>query len=361
MRSARISLFHGSNQPFEIYECGLGPSDAGEVLVRVNLATICGSDLHTFAGRRTSPIPCILGHEAVGQVAESTNTTDFNGSPLKEGDRITWSIISSCGTCLNCAYYQLPQKCETLLKYGHAQRALPRDLNGGFAQYIRLQPGTAIFRLPDSMADSESVSLNCALSTVIAGLNGIDIGDSVVIQGCGMLGIYATSFLRYYGCEVVIVVDVRSDRLEMAKNFGATHTFNLTEVSTDQINDELLFLTNQRGVDLVVEVSGVASAFTDSLDWLRIGGHYLTLGYVYPHAKTIVPMDKIVRKCLTIYGSHNYHPRFLGDAIEFVRETRHQYSFDLLVGNTYPLTEIDQAFRQAIQGNQIRVGLCPWE
>ena len=57
------------------------------------------------------------------------------------------------------------------------------------------------------------------LLTVIAGLNGIDIGDSVVIQGCGMLGIYATSFLRYYGCEVVIVVDVRSDRLEMAKNF----------------------------------------------------------------------------------------------------------------------------------------------
>ena len=105
----------------------------------------------------------ILGHEAVGQVAESTNTTDFNGSPLKEGDRITWSIISSCGTCLNCAYYQLPQKCETLLKYGHAQRALPRDLNGGFAQYIRLQPGTAIFRLPDSMIDSNrSHSIVCS-------------------------------------------------------------------------------------------------------------------------------------------------------------------------------------------------------
>ena len=57
MRSARISLFHGSNQPFEIYECGLGPSDAGEVLVRVNLATICGSDLHTLRGRRKEPVP----------------------------------------------------------------------------------------------------------------------------------------------------------------------------------------------------------------------------------------------------------------------------------------------------------------
>lgn len=361
MRPARTSLFHGSNQPFEIYQCKIEPSDVGEVLVKVNLAAICGSDLHTFTGRRTSPIPCILGHEAVGQVAESTDVTDFNGNTLNEGDRITWSIVSSCGTCLNCASYQLPQKCETLSKYGHAQRSLPRDLNGGFAQYIRLQPGTAIFRLPDSMADSESVSLNCALSTVIAGLNVIDIGDSVVIQGCGMLGIYATSLLRYYGCGVVAVVDVRSDRLKMAKNFGATHTFNLTEVSPDQINDELLALTNQYGVDLVVEVSGVASAFTDSLDWLRIGGYYLTLGYVYPGAVTIVPMDKIVRKCLTIHGSHNYHPRFLGDAIEFVQETRHQYSFNLLIGNTYPLAEIDQAFQEAIKGNQIRIGLNPWE
>ena len=255
----------------------------------------------------------------------------------------------------------MPQKCEVLLKYGHAQRTIPRDLNGAFAQYIRLQPGTAIFRLPDSMVDSESVSLNCALSTVIAGLDVVDIGKNVLIQGCGMLGIYAASFLRDYGCEVVVVVDVRSDRLEMVKNFGATHTFNLTEVSTNQITDELLALTDQHGVDLVVEVSGAASAFTDSLDWLRVGGHYLTLGYVYPQVKTIVPMDKIVRKCLTVYGSHNYHPRFLGDAIEFVRETKHQYSFDLLVGSTYSLTEIDRAFRKAIQGNQIRVGLNPWE
>jgi Zn-dependent alcohol dehydrogenase len=72
-------------------------------------------------------------------------------------------------------------------------------------------------------------------------------------------------------------------------------------------------------------------------------------------------MDKIVRKCLTIHGSHNYHPRFLGDAIEFVQETRHQYSFNLLIGNTYPLAEIDQAFQEAIKGNQIRIGLNPWE
>ena len=176
-----------------------------------------------------------------------------------------------------------------------------------------------------------------------------------------MLGICVTSLLRYYGCDVVAVVDVRSARLKMAKNFGTTHTFNLTEVSTDQINDELLALTNQYDVDLVVEVIGVASAFTANLDWLWIGGHYLTLGYAYPEAAAIIPMDKIVRKCLTIHGSHNYHPRFLGDAIEFVQETRHQYSFNLLIGDTYPLAEIDQAFQKAIQGNQIRIGVNPWE
>jgi len=134
MRSVRISLFHGSNQPFENCEDGLCPPDVGELLVKGNLATICGSDLHTFVGRCACPMPCILGHEAVGQVADSTEISDCNGYPLKEGDRITWSIISSCGTFLNCACYQLPQKCEVLLKYGHTQRAIPRDLNVAFVQ-----------------------------------------------------------------------------------------------------------------------------------------------------------------------------------------------------------------------------------
>ena len=198
MRSARISLFHGSNQPFEICEGRLCPSDVGELLVRVNLATICGSDLRTFVGRWACPIPCILG-----QVAESTEITDFNGYPLKKGDRITWSIISSCGTCLNCACYQLPRKCEVLLKYGHAQRTIPCDLNGAFAQYICLQPGTAIFRLPDSMVDGESVSLNCSLSTVIAGLDVVDIGKSVAIQGCGMLGIMQLVFYDIVGVRLL--------------------------------------------------------------------------------------------------------------------------------------------------------------
>lgn len=156
------------------------------------------------------------------------------------------------------------------------------------------------------------LSFNCAFSTVIAGLDVVDIDKDILIQVCGMLGIYAASFLRDYGGEVVAVVDVRSDRLEMVKKIRATHTFNLTEVSTNQITDELLALTDQHAVDLVVEVSGAASAFTDSLDWLRAGGHYLALGYVYPQVKTIVPMDKIVRKCLTVYRSHNYHPRISG-------------------------------------------------
>ena len=80
----------------------------------------------------------------------------------------------------------------------------------------------------------------------------------------------------------------------MVKKIRATHTFNLTEVSTNQITDELLALTDQHAVDLVVEVSDAAAAFIDSLDWLRAGGHYLALGYVYPQVKTIVPMDLYV-------------------------------------------------------------------
>ena len=112
-------VFHGAGQPLELCELPIPPLEPDELLVEVTLSTICGSDLHTFAGRRSCDCPTILGHEITGRVVELNGTAlDLFGDEVRPGDRITWSIAASCGRCFFCSN-TLPQKCERLAKYGH--------------------------------------------------------------------------------------------------------------------------------------------------------------------------------------------------------------------------------------------------
>ena len=165
--------------------------------------------------------------------------------------------------------------------------------------------------------------------------------------------------LRERGFEIVACVDRVAERLRIAETFGATHTFNLSEDSAVKIGEALHDLTGGRGVDYAVEVSGAEAALVNSLDWLGIGGNCLTLGYVFPHADVTVDAHKVVTKCLTVRGNHNYHPSALGDALRFVEETRERYPFEELVGKIYPLEKINTAFDRAMQGDLIRVGINP--
>ena len=134
----------------------------------------------------------------LGVLLAPTQVRDAYGNPLHEGDRVTWSIMAACGTCEYCNRRNLPQKCEKLFKYGHARSEAPYFFNGGFAEGICLRSGTSIYRIPDAVSDIEAVPLNCALATVLGGLATLDLTgrSSAVVQGAGMLGIYAACCLR---------------------------------------------------------------------------------------------------------------------------------------------------------------------
>ena len=358
--SAQISQFHGVGIPFEVCEMPVAATP-DTLFVRVSLATICGSDLHTVSGRRGAETPCVLGHEVVGTVAAPTHLRSATGEMLREGDRITWSLTTSCGTCDYCANRNLPQKCETMFKYGHARSEGADAFSGGFATHILLRPGTSIYHIPDTMTDQEAVPINCALATVVNGLANIGThpGETAVIHGAGMLGIYATCYLQEKGYEGVIVVDTNESRLEIAKRFGATHTFNPNKTSVMEIDAALKKLTNGRGPNLGVEVSGATIGIPNLITWLAIGGRCLTLGYVYPNANITVDAHQLVTKCVTLRGVHNYHHTILGDAIRFVKEHRTRYPFAELIGETYQLADIDTAFEQAMRQEALRIAIAP--
>ena len=360
--SAQISQFHGVGIPFEICEMPVATT-ANDVLIKVSLSTICGSDLHTVSGRRGAEIPCVLGHEIIGTVAAPTDTRSATGEALREGDRITWSMTASCGTCDYCVNRNLPQKCETMFKYGHSRNEGATAFSGGFATHILLRPGTAIYHIPDAMTDAEAVPINCALATVANGLEniGTHAGETAVVHGAGMLGIYATCYLREKGCKNIAVVDTNENRLQTVRRFGATHTFNPDKTPVAEVDAALKEITDGRGADLGVEVSGAPIAIPSLITWLAIGGRCLTLGYVYPEANFSVDAHQIVTKCVTLRGIHNYHHTMLGKSVDFVAENRTRYPFAELIGATYPLAEINTAFEQAFQQEALRIAIAPEE
>ncbi len=333
----------GVGRPLEMREFPLPDRlEPGAVLVRTSLATVCGSDMHSWRGRRPFPTPAVLGHEGIGTIARLGDSVDRDtaGNPISTGARITWTIMASCGNCYFCRVKMLPQKCLKLFKYGHVKSDVPPYFMGTFGEYVYIRPGTGIFRVPDDMTDEEVSPLMCAAATVTGGLETITMqpDDNVVIQGAGMLGLYATAIAKERGAKQVIMIDIIDKRLEMASQFGADQTLNAKQYNDEDLIDKVKALTGGWGPDLVVEVAGYPEAIPLGVKMLRIGGRYLLQGCIYPGDNFTVDGHDIITKCLTIVGLHNYAAEHLGSALDIIYKSRNKYPFKKLVGPRFPLT-----------------------
>ena len=356
------AVFHEAHRPLTFESFDLPRLERGEVLVRVTCSTLCGSDVHTFEGRRSTPVPTVLGHEILGTVealARGEPVTDTSGSPLAVGDRITWSIAASCGGCFFC-HHDVPQKCEQLFKYGHEQIVAQHPLSSGLAEHCHLAAGTAILRVPDSLPDVVACPANCATATVAAALRvgeGCE-GEAVLVQGAGMLGLTASAMARARGAEQVIVCDVDPDRLQRALEFGATRIVLVTE-DPKSLLDAVGEVTDGRGVDLALEMSGAPSSVEAGLKLPRIGGRYVLIGSTFPARRVAVDPEAVVRRLLRITGNHNYMPVDLADAVTFLLQHGAAYPFADLVHDSFLLRDAEAAFGHAIEGGSLRVAVRP--
>lgn len=357
----RAAIFDKPGQPFRFESFPRPKLASGEALVRISLCTICGSDLHTFAGRRSGPSPCVLGHEPVGVIQEMEgDLLDHSGQKLQMGDRVVWSVAVSCRQCFFCAR-GLPQKCVTLRKYGHEQYTTGRGPVGGLATHCHLLAGTAYVKVPSGIPDCVAAPAGCATATVAAALR-VSLrnsplaelstnSSSVVVFGLGMLGLTMCASLSVRGFKV-IACDVSENRLEQAKQFGA----NLISKPAD-----LLELVRQStagcGADFAFELSGAPAAAKLSLEVLRIGGTAVWVGAVHPTDAVSLLPEEIVRRCLTVSGIHNYTPGDLASAIAFLAENHSRFPFAELVPHTFPLHAATQAFNFAEKDRPIRVAI----
>jgi alcohol dehydrogenase len=360
-RTCNAAVFYETSRPLDIRQFELPRSvESRAALCKVLMSTICGSDLHTIRGRRTEPAPLILGHEILGEIVELGDglTRDGFGEELHVGDRVSWTIMACCGTCFFCRN-DLPQKCEHLRKYGHSCCEEPPHLTGGFAEYIYLFPGTTIFKVPPNVPNDVATPANCALATVVHAAEVISMkaGETVLIQGAGLLGLNLIALATQTGAKQIFVTDISPARLAMAKPFGATTTLNVKELAEQDVLSCILDQTDGRGVDVAFEVCGAKEGVAQAVQALRIGGRYLIAGLVTPGADLGIDGNQVTRKCLTIKGIHNYKPTHLGTALRFLGDHYRDYPYAKLVGKTYPLAEINEAVEAAESGEYIRVGI----
>lgn len=317
------AVLTGHRAPLELRELPL-PADPepGAALVRLTCTTLCGTDVHLWSGEMSLPgmLPMVLGHEMVGEVvATGPGTTDTLGREIKPGDRIGWSE-STCGKCHGCTILREPVACEHR-GYGFLQRAdrFPHA-TGGLARHCYVTPGAAKLLLPDDVEDTWASMSGCAGKTVlraVARSGGIRPNATVVVQGAGALGVFATAVARLCGAGVVITVGGPGSRLAAAERFGATATVDVDSTPEERI-ERVRELTGGRGADHVFDFAGGPTIGAEAVAFAAQRGTVAIVGTTGP-VPSPVPLGTVMGKELTIAGSLNGDIADYHRSVEFFR------------------------------------------
>lgn len=263
-----------------------------ELLIRVMACGICGSDVHGYdgsTGRRIPPI--VMGHEAAGIVEEVGK--DVSG--FAPGDRVTFDSTVYCGRCFYCQRGQV-NLCDSREVIGVSTPLFRRM--GAFAEYVTV-PARIAYPLPAEMPFAHAALIEAVSVAVHAvSLTPIALNDAALIVGAGMIGLLTLQAARLAGARTLIVTDVDDTRLALAKELGATHTFNITR---EGAFDALLQLTQHRGVDVALECVGTTATIRNAIDATRKGGTVTLVGNITPAVE--IPLQSVVTRQIRLQGS----------------------------------------------------------
>ena len=353
MPVGKVAVFTQTGVPFEIEELPTPELRPGGLLIRNSHAVICGSDLHGWRGdgdRQPPPKRRVTGHEFTGVVHSITEgaETDSLRRPLKEGDRVAFPFFNPCNRCYWCIRGE-HHACPHRSRKNHLGLDAHPYCDGGMADYYYLPPGHYVFKVPDELPTDAVPPVNCALSQVLFGLERAEMryGDTVVIQGAGGLGIFATAIAAEKGASQVIVIDGQQPRLDLAMQCGATDTVSMTDYPTaDARVERVRELTNGVGADVVVEVVGVAAAAYEGLEMVRTNGVYIDIGNIGGGSITL-PTTQVIGNQTRWLGTTHYNPWIIEAALQFLVRVQDRMPVANVISHKYPLEEINAAFEFA--------------
>lgn len=334
----KAAIFYGPNQPLKIEEVPTPQIGAGEILVKVAACGCCHTDLHYMDhGVPTfKKPPMILGHEISGTVAEvADGVTNF-----KVGDRVLLPAVTSCGVCVNCRSGR-ENICVSMLMPGN-------NFDGGFAEYIKFSAKDA-FHLPEELPLQESCIIADAITTPFHAIKNrakVQAGDTVVIFGCGGIGLNMVQMAAAVGGSV-IAVDMLEEKLELAKKFGAMATVNPKDV--ESVPKAVRKLTGG-GADISIECIGNPKTMEQALDCLRTGGRFTMVGYT--EKPMTLNASRVMYRELEVVGSLGCGMVDYPKCIELARIGKIQVV--PMVTAKFPLEKINDAFDTLRRGEGVR-------
>lgn len=337
----------------------------GAVVAEIEKTNVCGSDIHIAEGRLGEPfLDMVLGHEAVCRISELGDgvETDNAGNPVEPGDLVAPVYYRTCNSCYTCAQGE-HHNCQ--YSYSHKTKALEEfpHFHGTYGTHYYIHPDQYFYKVPEALEAVPEVAAaaNCALSQVMFGLDkvGINYGDAVVVQGAGGLGLNALAYANELGAET-IVIEGAEGRLERARQFGADHLIDMTELETvEERVDRVAELTDGQGADVGVEVAGVPEAFSEGIELLRNGGRYVEMGNINPGSEIEFDPGEITRNSIDVHALVQYDPHYLEKALRFLENTIDTYPYADLLDAEYSLTEVEEALEHSASRDVTRATLVP--
>jgi len=322
------SIQYKATQQVEVADKGVPELGAGEVLIKVAYAGVCGSDMIIYQGAHPrAKAPLVMGHEFSGTIVKGHST-------LAPGTPVTVYPLVSCGTCAPCknGYAHV---CNTL-------RLIGIDFDGGMAEFVKV-PEDKVMPIPVGFSLKLAAFIEpVAVGVHAVGRSGYKPGDSAVVYGAGPIGLCVAGCLQYFGASKVMVIEANPNRLKVAKELG----FITIDATKDDIRAKVLEVTNGRNADLTFDCAAHPSVHATILDVLRVQGTSVVVGsYKKPPE---VDLLKVEFKELTLVGTRVYERRDFEVAIAILQSGRVNFERLLTVA---PPEEAPEQFRNLLSGN----------
>ncbi len=367
MATTRNAMLMGPKK-VEIKEFAL-PESIGddEILVKVEGCGICGTDVHEYKGDPFGITPVTLGHEGTGEVVMIGKNVkiDTKGDPIKVGDKVVTSVLL-CGDCGYCRRFpEVPNLCENLGVYG----LIPDDevhLDGWFAEHILVRKDSSIFVVNEFNVDQRMLIEPAAVAVHALQrakkLNLIDMASTVLVQGCGPIGLMMIAVLSAAGTVNIIAVDGVDRRLELAKKMGATEVINFRELTTiGERVEKVVALTGGFGADFVFQCTGSPAAAADAFKYVRRGGGFCEMGFFVDNGDcTINPHFDLCNKEINLVGSWVYGANEYITTLGFFKKAAEMnIPVELLVTDKFDLDHATEAMETNIAMTGVKIAIMP--
>ncbi|HEX9035410.1 MAG TPA: zinc-binding dehydrogenase [Ktedonobacterales bacterium] len=336
----RAAVFYEAGAPLRIQDWPTPEPGEGEILVRVAACGLCHTDLHYIDhGVPTAKRPpLILGHEATGVVSQ----VGSQAPNVKVGDRVLLPAVLPCGSCFACRTGR-ENICLNMRMFGN-------DVDGAYAEYV-IAPAKDVFILPDEIPLVEGSIIADAVTTPYHAVKNraeVRPGDTVVVYGCGGVGLNVVQFARLAG-GIVIAVDIAEEKLEHARRLGAAAVIN-PKAEQAGVAKAVRKLTAGMGADIAIEAIGVPATMRDAFSTLRPGGRLVVVGY--SDQDVALNAGRVMYREMEVRGSLGCRPVDYPRVIELTRAGRIEVAS--LVTARFPLGEINTGLDTLRAGRGIR-------